>query len=101
MDKIVVVAVGKDKPGLIAEVTSIISRLGGNIEDMDQVVLQNVFVMSLIIKFFNPKNFGKLEELNRLLVKKGKKIGLKIHVYSLKNLWGKKQIENFNCYFCW
>jgi len=85
-DKVVVVVVGKDKPGLIAGVTSIISGLNGNIEDMDQVVLQEVFIMSLIVKFLNLETTEKIEKLVNMLNKEGEKLGLKIHVYPLNKL---------------
>lgn len=80
------VAVGKDKPGLIAGVTSIISELNGNIEDMDQVVLQEVFIMSLIVKFLNLEDTEKIEKLINMLNREGKKLGLKIQVYPLSKL---------------
>lgn len=85
-DKVVVVAVGKDKPGLIAGVTSIISGLDGNIEDIDQVVLQEVFIMSLIVKFLNLEDGEKIKKLIGMLNRKGKKLGLKIQVYPLNEL---------------
>jgi len=83
---VVIVAVGKDKPGLIAGVTGIVSEMTGNIEEMDQVVLKDVFIMSLIVKLLNPNFPGGLERMKKLLVEQGEKIGLKVHVYDLKEL---------------
>jgi len=85
-DRVVIVAVGKDKPGLIAGVTSIISELNGNIEDMDQVVLQEVFIMSLIVRFLNLETKEKIERLMDMLNREGEKLGLKVHVYPLSRL---------------
>ncbi|MGP3668285.1 MAG: ACT domain-containing protein [Candidatus Bathyarchaeota archaeon] len=84
--KVVIVAIGKDKPGLVARVTSIVSELMGNIEELDQVVLQGIFVMSMIVKLLNPNLNKKLNELTSKLSVEGKKIGLKIHVYPVKLL---------------
>ncbi|MCX8176479.1 MAG: ACT domain-containing protein [Candidatus Bathyarchaeota archaeon] len=84
--KIVIIAIGRDKPGLVARVTSIVSELMGNIEELDQVVLQGIFVMSMIVKLSNPNLNKKLNELTNKLGMEGKKIGLKIHVYLVKSL---------------
>jgi len=81
-----VIAVGKDKPGLVAGVTTMISKLKGNIEEMDQVVLRDVFVMSLLIKFLDSENLREPEELKEALISQGEKIGLKVHIYPLKDL---------------
>ena len=84
-DRILVMAAGKDQPGFVAAVTSIISDLSGNIEEMDQVVLSGIFVMSLIIKLEvgAPHFFAKVE---RFLIDRGAKIGLRIYVNRLKDL---------------
>lgn len=46
----VITAVGPDRPGLIAEISSVISEFGCNIEDMDQVVMKGIFIISLLVK---------------------------------------------------
>ncbi|MEM3039179.1 MAG: ACT domain-containing protein [Candidatus Methanomethylicaceae archaeon] len=46
----VITAVGPDRPGLIAEISSVISEFGCNIEDMDQVVMKGIFILSMLIK---------------------------------------------------
>ncbi|MGQ9759539.1 MAG: ACT domain-containing protein [Candidatus Methanomethylicaceae archaeon] len=47
---LVITAVGPDRPGLIAEISSIISEFGCNIEDMDQVVMKGIFILSMLVK---------------------------------------------------
>ncbi|RLI32078.1 ACT domain-containing protein [Candidatus Bathyarchaeota archaeon] len=84
--KVVIIAIGKDKPGLVANVTSVVSELMGNIEELDQVVLQGIFIMSMIVKLLNLNSSKKLSELTSKLSKQGEKIGLKIHVYPVKTL---------------
>ncbi|MEM3736527.1 MAG: ACT domain-containing protein [Candidatus Bathyarchaeia archaeon] len=83
-EEIVVVALGRDKPGLVAGVTSLIAEAGGNIEDMDQVVLSGIFVMSLVVKF--NESSAKKAELKKELVREGKKLGLKVQVYERRVL---------------
>jgi len=84
--KVVIIAIGKDKPGLVANVTSVVSELMGNIEELDQVVLQGIFIMSMIVKLLNLNSSKKLNELTSKLSKQGEKLGLKIHVYPVKTL---------------
>jgi ACT domain-containing protein len=83
-NRVVLIAVGEDKPGLVAGVTSMIANAKGNIIDIDQVVLQNVFIMSILADL-RESNIKK-RRLKELLIKEGKKLGLKIHVYNLKEL---------------
>jgi len=83
-DEILVIAVGHDKPGLIAGVTSMVAEAGGNIEDMDQVVLRDIFIMSLLIKL--QRHTIKKSKLKRDLVREGERLGLRVHVYDGKDL---------------
>ena len=85
-DDVIIIAVGKDKPGLVASVTSIIAELSGNIEEMDQVVLRNIFIMSLVVRFLNSEFSGKFEKLCEALAKEGERVGLRIHAYRLSDL---------------
>ncbi len=86
MDEIVVVAVGIDRPGLVSEVSNVIFELGGNIEDMDQVVMRNVFVMSVFARF-DSSNFS-LEKFKNILSERCGRFGLKVEVYPVRELSG-------------
>ncbi|MHC1564298.1 MAG: glycine cleavage system transcriptional repressor [Candidatus Hecatellaceae archaeon] len=84
MTELLITAVGRDKPGLVSEVSEAVFDAGGNIEDMDQVVMRNIFVMSMLVSFKNP---GKpVKRLEALLKGKEKKTGLKISVYRVGSL---------------
>jgi predicted amino acid-binding ACT domain protein len=75
---VVISAVGKDRPGLIAAVSSTIASMDGNIEDMDSVVLKrDVFLLSMIVKIAD----DRMEKLRDALVEKGKEVGLNVMVY--------------------
>jgi ACT domain-containing protein len=82
-NEILVVAVGRDKPGLVAGVTTMTAEAQGNIEDMDQVVLRDVFIMSLLVKL--PGSIKK-KKLESDLIKEGKNLGLRIQVYDRRAL---------------
>ncbi|RLI28356.1 MAG: hypothetical protein DRO46_04130 [Candidatus Hecatellales archaeon] len=83
---LLIVAVGRDRPGLVSEVSEAIFDAGGNIEDMDQVVMRNVFVMSILVETQNPEK--SLRKLRQLLRRKSRKTGLKISVYRVKDFRG-------------
>ena len=73
-----VVAYGRDRPGLIAGVTSAIAEAGGNIEDLDEVVMRGMFVMSLLVSL---EGSTSLNKLRRRLTERGRELGLKVEVY--------------------
>ena len=76
-------AVGRDKPGLVAGVTSMIAEAQGNIEDMDQVVLRDIFIMSLLVSL---PGVIKKKKLENDLIEEGKNLGLRIQVYDRRAL---------------
>lgn len=77
---IVITAVGKDKPGLIAGLSSIVASINGNIEDLDQVTMKNaIFVMSMLVDLAKCKE--PFKEIRETLINGGKQLGLKVEVY--------------------
>jgi len=78
MPYIVMSSIGKDKPGLIAAMSSTVASGGGNIEDLDSVVLKGkVFLLSMAIQV----GAEKAEALKRSLIERGKEVGLRVFVY--------------------
>ncbi len=49
MNFVVITATGKDKPGLIAEITDVISRSNGNIVDIEAFSMRGLFAIFMII----------------------------------------------------
>lgn len=75
-NKIVVTVVGKDKKGIIAQVSGKIAQLDGNILDITQTILQGNFTMIMIVDLAeSPVSFGKFKEEMELL---GKEMGMVI-----------------------
>lgn len=75
-NKIVVTVVGKDKKGIIAQVSGKIAQLDGNVLDINQTIMQGHFTMIMIIDLAeSPVSFVKFkEELETL----GKEMGMVI-----------------------
>ncbi|RLF14104.1 MAG: ACT domain-containing protein [Thermoprotei archaeon] len=77
-----IVALGKDRPGLIAGLASAVAEVGGNIEDLDEVVMKGVFVMNLLISLEGDQR--SFEELRSHILEKGKELGLRVEVHDPK-----------------
>ena len=76
---LVVMAVGSDRPGLIAEISSIIADFGYNIEDMDQVVMRGIFILSLLVNISS--SLTGLERLRKKLEYLCHELGLEVTFY--------------------
>lgn len=59
---LLITAVGPDRPGLIAEISSVIFEFGCNIEDMDQVVMKSIFILSVLIKLAPASDLNALRK---------------------------------------
>lgn len=61
--KIIVSVLGKDRVGIIAEITSVIAKLGGNIIDINQTIFRELFSMNMVIDISNAEvPFVKFKE---------------------------------------
>ncbi len=76
---LVIIVVGPDRSGLINEVTSVIADFGYNIEDMDQVVMHDVFILSLLVNI--SQDIGALEEMKSKLEKRCRELSLEVAFY--------------------
>ncbi len=76
--KSIVTVIGKDKPGIIAKVSSALAQNQVNIEDISQTLMQDNFTMLMLCDL--SKATVSLNELQNQLVELGKEIGVSIHV---------------------
>jgi len=76
--KAVITVIGKDKIGIIYNVTEILAQSGVNILDISQTILQDFFTMAMLVDISNSKI--SLEELKHLLYKRGSDIGVSIKI---------------------
>ena len=56
MDRIIITAIGVDKPGLVNKITSVISQNNGNIENSKMIKIENQF--AIIIDFSDSENLN-------------------------------------------
>jgi len=74
--KAIVTVIGKDKSGIIASVTGELATLGVNVEDISQTILQDYFVMLMLIESKKETVDAVAKKLDAL----GKKVGVDIRV---------------------
>jgi len=75
--KVVITALGKDKVGIMAKITSVLARYQVSIVDISQKILRGFFTMMMIVDVENCT--VSFEELTQKLVEAGKEIGIVIH----------------------
>lgn len=74
----VVTVTGKDKKGIIAKVSTFLSKKGANIEDISQTVLGEYFAMIMIVDISSIKE--ELATLSAQCAELGKQIGMSIYL---------------------
>ena len=75
--KAIVTVIGKDKPGIIAKVSTALAQNQVNIEDISQTLMQDNFTMLMLCDL--EKSIVSLSELQNQLVELGNDIGVSIH----------------------
>ena len=74
----VVTVTGKDKKGIIAQVSTFLSQKGANIEDISQTILGEYFAMIMIVEMSDAKE--EIAVLSQQCAELGKQIGMTIYV---------------------
>ncbi len=74
----VVTVTGKDKKGIIAEVSRFLADKNANIEDISQTILGEYFAMIMLVDISGIRE--ELSVLAKECAEMGKKIGMAIHV---------------------
>ena len=74
--RIIVTVIGKDRVGIIANVSAVLAQAGANILDISQSVMDDFFVMIMMVDV--EKAGVSFAELKATLNAKGEEMGLKI-----------------------
>ncbi len=74
----IVTVIGKDKPGIISKVSTILADNKVNIEDISQTIVQGNFTMIMLCDLSSATLV--LKELKTVLENLGNEIGVSIHV---------------------
>ena len=76
--KAIVTVIGKDKPGIIAKVSTCLAQNSVNLEDISQTLMQGNFTMLMLCDISGSKL--SLSQLKDELVALGAQTGVSIHV---------------------
>ena len=76
--KAVVSVIGKDRTGIIAAVAGALAERNINIEDISQTIMQNNFVMTMLVDASNAT--VSLDKLDEALQSAVKPLGVTVHV---------------------
>jgi ACT domain-containing protein len=74
----IVTVIGKDKVGIIAQVSAVLAENRANILDISQTILQDYFTMIMLVDLSGMTI--SFSELSRKLSEKGETIGLQIKI---------------------
>ena len=74
----IVTVVGKDKVGIIAEISTELSKVNVNIKDITQTTMENYFTMIMLVDLSEMS--VEFNELENLLKNIGEKIHMKIKI---------------------
>lgn len=76
--KAIITVIGRDKPGIIAEVSGFLAEISVNIEDISQTIMSGNFTMIMSVDLGTSK--VALAELSQLMRELSEKIGVAIRV---------------------
>lgn len=76
--KAVLTVIGKDKVGIIANVSNLLFEKNANILDINQTIMHEFFAMVMLVDL-SDINLS-LKELNQVLTEKGKTLGVSIRM---------------------
>ena len=74
--KCVLTVIGKDKPGIIAKVSTLLANNNVNIEDISQTIMQNTFTMIMLVNLEG--STVQLHELRQKCKDLGEEVGVNI-----------------------
>lgn len=76
--KCILTVIGKDKPGIIAKVSTLLANNNVNIEDISQTIMQSTFTMIMLVNI--ESSSLSMKELKERLKLIGEEIGVSIHL---------------------
>lgn len=77
-NEVIVTVVGKNRPGVLAEVTSAIAAMDGNVTDINQKMLEDYFNLIMIVDLATAR--VAFEDFQKNLEAMGADKGYQIHV---------------------
>ena len=76
--KAIITVLGKDKVGIMYQVSKVLNDNHVNIEDVTQTIMQDYFTMLMLVKLDEAES--SFDEVRQILHELGQKNGLSIHI---------------------
>lgn len=76
--KAIITVIGKDQVGIMYGVSGVLQRLGVNIEDVTQTIMQEYFTMLMLVRIDEAK--AGFREVREALEELGDQMGLSIRI---------------------
>ncbi len=77
-NRAVITVIGKDRTGIVAGVSDIISKHSGNILDISQTILQEFFAMIMLVEIGEEENL--FAEFRQALIERGKQLDVQVMI---------------------
>ena len=74
----VVSVIGQDRPGIVAEVSSVLAGVGANIEDISQTIRAELFAMIMLVTI--DEKDTSLEQISQELAVAGERLGVQVQL---------------------
>ena len=76
--KTIITVLGKDRPGIVAGISTTLYQLNINILDLSQTIMEGYFTMTMLVDLTNmSENFNEAKEI---IVKAGEPLGCKVRL---------------------
>lgn len=75
--KAIVSVIGKDRKGIIANVSRVLFEQNINIEDISQTIMQDYFTMIMMVEISDASDINKL---STILAELGRELGVEIRI---------------------
>ena len=76
--KAIMTVIGADRVGIVADVATLLAKMGVNILDINQTIMDGIFTMTILVDTATSSH--SFEEISSALTEKGEEIALSIRI---------------------
>lgn len=76
--KAIMTVIGADRVGIVADVATLLAKMGVNILDINQTIMDDIFTMTILVDTATSSH--SFEEISSALTEKGEEIALSIRI---------------------
>jgi len=76
--KAIMTVIGADRVGIVADVATLLAKMGVNILDINQTIMDGIFTMTILVDTATSSH--SFEEISSALTEKGEEMALSIRI---------------------